>query len=264
MVSAAFAHSPEQGKKRWMTYLALSVCANVALLSAIELEQKVDMVLEIPVIRVNLMSMARPAPKAPEIVKAEIAPAAATPTYVAPVETTATAPQSIAPRAEKVTETMPAPAVEAAPVPKPALRPVTQTAAKPKPDPEPAAEMVRMEVAEPQPTAETPPVVSEPVVAEAMGDADSTVIYEATYRLQTPPVYPRRALELGQQGVVTLHAEVLPNGDPRDLKVAKSSGYRLLDMAALAAVKKWKFEPRNVDGNAVASWVRVPVNFVIQ
>ncbi|MEX0583882.1 MAG: energy transducer TonB, partial [Sneathiella sp.] len=84
------------------------------------------------------------------------------------------------------------------------------------------------------------------------------------YRHQIPPSYPRRALDLGQQGTVTLHAEVLPSGDPRELKIAKSSGHRLLDMAALAAVKKWKFEPTNVNGSAVVSWVRVPVNFVIQ
>ncbi len=96
------------------------------------------------------------------------------------------------------------------------------------------------------------------------GKQASTVIHEANYRKQTPPTYPRRALELGQEGMVTLHAEVTPAGLPRELKVAKSSGHRLLDMAALAAVKKWEFEPTNVNGNTITSWVRVPVRFVIQ
>lgn len=90
------------------------------------------------------------------------------------------------------------------------------------------------------------------------------VIQQARYRRRFPPVYPRRSLELGQQGMVTLHAEVLPNGFPDELKVAESSGYRLLDMAALAAVKKWEFEPTTVNGSAVISWVRVPVHFVIK
>ena len=90
------------------------------------------------------------------------------------------------------------------------------------------------------------------------------VIHQARYRRRIPPDYPRRAFELGQQGMVTLHAEVLPSGFPDELKVAKSSGYRLLDVAALAAVRKWEFEPTTINGSAVTSWVRVPVHFVIE
>lgn len=96
------------------------------------------------------------------------------------------------------------------------------------------------------------------------GAENTTVVHEAQYRHQTAPVYPRRALDLGQQGTVTLHAKVLPSGRPGELKVVHSSGHRLLDMAALSAVKKWKFEPTNINGDAVVSWVRVPVNFIIQ
>ena len=96
------------------------------------------------------------------------------------------------------------------------------------------------------------------------GRAATTVIREASYRYQRPPTYPRRALELGQQGTVTLHAQVAPDGLPRALKVVQSSGYELLDNAALTAVKKWEFEPVHVDGEAVAGWVRIPVRFVIE
>ena len=96
------------------------------------------------------------------------------------------------------------------------------------------------------------------------GAQAATVVHNANYRKRTPPMYPRRAVELGQQGVVLLHAEVLPDGHPRDLKIVQSSGHRLLDVAAVAAVKTWQFEPSNVDGAPVTSWVRVPVRFVIQ
>lgn len=247
-------------------YVALSVCANAALLHAVELYRRVDLALEMPAIRVNLMSMARPAPKVPELVRAEAAPLTA-PAPIPPVETATAAPRKIAP----VVEQAPAMITEVAkPLPKPLPKPaekIVRPQPEPKiaePDPEPVREVAAVQEAAPAPKADLKPVVSEPVAAEAAGASDSTVIYEATYRLQVPPVYPRRALELGQQGLVLLHAEVLPNGDPRELKIAQSSGHRLLDMAALAAVRKWKFEPRNVDGNAVTSWVRVPVNFVIQ
>lgn len=96
------------------------------------------------------------------------------------------------------------------------------------------------------------------------GQQDSTVIHEAEYRRKTPPNYPRRALDLGQQGAVSLHVLVNAKGLPKELKVASSSGYRLLDKAAIAAVKKWEFIPAHSAQGSAGSWVRVPVNFVIR
>ena len=113
-------------------------------------------------------------------------------------------------------------------------------------------------------TKEAALIESVDTLSRASGKLASTVIHKANYRRQTPPVYPRRALELGQEGTVTLHAEVIPTGRPRTLKVAESSGHRLLDRAALDAVRKWEFEPKNVDGSMVTSWVRVPMRFVIR
>ena len=95
------------------------------------------------------------------------------------------------------------------------------------------------------------------------GTSATTVIKNARYRKQTPPVYPKRSLELGQQGIVTIHAEILPNGKPKTMKVVKSSGYRRLDMAALSAVKKWEFET-GPQSPGTSTWVRVPVRFIIK
>ncbi|OUR75415.1 hypothetical protein A9Q83_18540 [Alphaproteobacteria bacterium 46_93_T64] len=101
-----------------------------------------------------------------------------------------------------------------------------------------------------------------PIAADKGKDA-STVIHKANYRKRTAPRYPRRAFELGQQGVVTLAALILPSGQPQSLKIEHSSGHRLLDKAALSAVKKWEFEPLVRNGQKIKSWVRVPVRFVI-
>lgn len=101
-------------------------------------------------------------------------------------------------------------------------------------------------------------------VANNKGQANATVIHKAHYRERTPPRYPRRAYELGQQGIVLLHALVSENGIARQLKIETSSGHRLLDRAALSAVKNWEFIPHSKNGQKVQSWVRVPVNFVIQ
>lgn len=91
------------------------------------------------------------------------------------------------------------------------------------------------------------------------GQDASTVIHEAAYRRQIPPRYPSRAFELGQEGTVELHALIEPDGHPQELKIAHSSGYPLLDDAALTAVKRWEFEVAGA-----AQWVRVPVQFTIQ
>ncbi|MFT6557584.1 energy transducer TonB [Sneathiella sp.] len=96
------------------------------------------------------------------------------------------------------------------------------------------------------------------------GDADVSIIGTANYRRKTPLRYPKRALDLGQQGTVKLHVHITPDGTPTELKIARSSGYRLLDKAALAAVQKWEFVPRKQGATTVASWVSVPVDFVIR
>jgi len=101
-------------------------------------------------------------------------------------------------------------------------------------------------------------------VADNHGHANATVIQNAKYRERTPPRYPRRAYELGQQGSVLLHALVTEEGIARELKIETSSGHRMLDRAALSAVKRWEFVPHMRNGQRVQSWVRVPVNFVIQ
>ncbi len=46
-----------------------------------------------------------------------------------------------------------------------------------------------------------------------------------------------------------------------DLRVVASSGHRILDRAALSAVRKWRFEPGTEDGEKKAMWVKIPINF---
>lgn len=90
------------------------------------------------------------------------------------------------------------------------------------------------------------------------------LITDANYRRSVPPTYPRRAVEMGQQGTVLLHALINETGNTQRIKLAQSSGHGLLDKAALAAVKKWEFEPTTQGGRSIQSWVQVPVEFVLQ
>jgi protein TonB len=54
---------------------------------------------------------------------------------------------------------------------------------------------------------------------------------------------------LQEEGVVELRLELLQNGTVRALEVARSSGFRRLDEAALSAAKTWRFNPRTGGGD---------------
>jgi len=53
-------------------------------------------------------------------------------------------------------------------------------------------------------------------------------------------------------------------GRVEELEVAESSGYGVLDKAALKSVRRWRFFPAEKAGLRVASQVRVPVRFKLR
>jgi protein TonB len=91
------------------------------------------------------------------------------------------------------------------------------------------------------------------------------VIREARFREPpTPARYPSRAIDLSQQGTVIVRALVAPDGKADEIVVWRSSGYALLDAAALRAVRGWSFEPASVGSRRITAWVEVPVRFAIR
>ncbi len=76
-----------------------------------------------------------------------------------------------------------------------------------------------------------------------------------------PPEYPERARRNEFEGRVVLRVQVLPNGTSGAVSVQKSSGYDILDQAALAAVKKWRFVPAKRGETAVSASLDVPIIF---
>jgi protein TonB len=74
-------------------------------------------------------------------------------------------------------------------------------------------------------------------------------------------MYPTAARRRGIEGRVLLEVAVDADGRAVAVRVAESSGHRLLDEAALRAVRDWRFTPARQDGRAVAAKVRVPVTF---
>lgn len=55
-----------------------------------------------------------------------------------------------------------------------------------------------------------------------------------------------------------------PDGAPGRVAVDRTSGFDILDSAAVKAVKRWRFHPARRGVDARASWVRVPVSFKLK
>lgn len=82
-----------------------------------------------------------------------------------------------------------------------------------------------------------------------------------SYRKLRPPKYPPQAIRQQQQGKVMLKVLVGADGTPEEITVEKSSGSRLLDQAAIAAVKTWVFNSGMKDGKASRGYALVPIEF---
>ena len=85
-----------------------------------------------------------------------------------------------------------------------------------------------------------------------------------SYGFTPRPGYPAVAIRRGYEGSVLLNVRVLPNGKPEEVTIFRSSGHKVLDNAALKAVKKWKFVPAQRGFKAVSSWVKVPIEFRLE
>jgi len=78
---------------------------------------------------------------------------------------------------------------------------------------------------------------------------------------QVRPSYPAAPRRLGIQGTTMLRVQVLADGRIGDVLVEESAGHPELDAAATDAVRRWRFDPARRGTEAVAMWVRLPVEF---
>src|SRR2546422_8726131 len=75
------------------------------------------------------------------------------------------------------------------------------------------------------------------------------------------PEYPRAAREAGLEGTTVLQVLVLSTGAFGSVTIHKTSGYAVLDEAALIAVKTWRFVPAMDGSFPLRSVVRLPIRF---
>lgn len=146
----------------------------------------------------------------------------------------------------------PPPRILAAP-PKPAEAPAPFTVEAPPPEP-PAPAPVQQVEAPPAPPAPAP-APPPPVVIPA-----------SAVRLLVQPtlVYPRASQRLNETGTVLLNIFIDERGLPAQVRVKKSSGVPRLDEAAVLAYQRARFEPYTVNGQPVAGWASIPIEFVLE
>ncbi|MGQ4661427.1 TonB family protein [Lysobacter sp. F6437] len=154
--------------------------------------------------------------------------------------------------------------------------PVPVEVAPPKaiPDPKPVAATPTPPIEAPQPMVapqpmDIPVVPATPVaITPAVEPASQpTTMTGATlrYAAAPPPPYPVRALRAGAEGTVLLEVLVDTDGQPLEVTIARSSGHRELDRAALRHVlAHWRFQPALRDGHPVRAIGLVPIGFSLQ
>jgi len=225
--------------------------------------------------------------------------APATPPSVAPAEpeTPPVKKAAVDPMDIPVPDVVPVPVPERpAPVPKtePKPRPEPKAAAKPKPDvtPRKASETPKPKAAAAPSTPKPAKANAEPAsadtpsskpkatpkttgTAESAGDptgsATKTAAAEAPPIIRkpaflvppAPPAYPKAAQRRNQEGTVIIRARIVQPGRPDEVRIARSSGHRLLDEAAVRAAAQYQFAAHKIGDQIVAAWVEIPFPFVL-
>ncbi len=158
-----------------------------------------------------------------------------------------------------------------APVEPPPPKPIAREEIKPseipipaetKPIPQPTVEITKA-----TPPSQTPVEIHgdgsapEPGRDVTTQKAEVGVRAEPNYKKNPEPPYPLAARRRREQGLVMLTVKVTAQGRAAKVELKKSSGYPLLDEAALNAVRGWEFQPARAGSTAMESEIEVPVRF---
>ena len=109
-------------------------------------------------------------------------------------------------------------------------------------------------------TAPAPPAPS-PKPAEPVSLASDLSV---SCPVRTPPTYPALARRMGEEGEVVLRVELSEDGQIASARVATSSGFRRLDEAALAAIKNWRCNAAQREGQPVRAVAIQPFTFSLE
>lgn len=120
------------------------------------------------------------------------------------------------------------------------------------------------EAVEPLPAPVTDETPVPPAPPRPTGPVTLASELAVTCTQRTPPPYPPLSRRLGETGKVVLRVELDETGRVSAAQVVTGSGFDRLDSAALAAVRNWRCQPAQRDGQAVRSVATQPFNFTLE
>lgn len=100
-----------------------------------------------------------------------------------------------------------------------------------------------------------------PLLVASINDEYIPPISSSRYLHNPKPDYPRIARKRGMEGLVMVNVRVNREGHPIEALIHTSSGYGVLDRAALRTVRSWRFEAARRGNTRVEGEVLVPINF---
>ncbi|HVZ31666.1 MAG TPA: energy transducer TonB [Polyangiaceae bacterium] len=166
----------------------------------------------------------------------------------------------------------PVPPQQATPPPAPRPRVQRSRSEPTPPDSTPSAAAAEPPLATPAPSQPAPPAPASgppsttPVafVPVAAPPKQYLSVRQPTYATSVEPAYPLVARRRHEEGVVTVRLFINELGSLDKLELAKSSGFPLLDDAALAALRQCRFVPAYRANVPVPSRAEVEVRFQLQ
>jgi protein TonB len=108
--------------------------------------------------------------------------------------------------------------------------------------------------------------VARSALAQATSPAQADVqlpLSDADYLHNPRPHYPSTSQRLNEQGRTTVRVLIGTNGLAERAEIAKSSGYKRLDDAAINTVMRWRYVPGKRGGVAESMWFDVPINWTL-
>ena len=98
-----------------------------------------------------------------------------------------------------------------------------------------------------------------------IGPAGAIVDSDAIPLVRIEPTYPPRAAERGIEGWVEVEFTISPRGTVEDPVVVAYHPSSIFNNAALRAIRRWKYNPKIVNGKPVArKGVKVHLEFELE
>ncbi|MDR0533457.1 MAG: energy transducer TonB [Verrucomicrobiales bacterium] len=126
----------------------------------------------------------------------------------------------------------------------------------------PVSQVTEYRPADEKPSVGSPGTLTAKMFAAGNGGAKTAA--QPVYLHNPPPSYPTSARERSQEGRVLLRVSIGVDGAVSGIKVQRTSGYPVLDDAALAAVRKWVFSPATIGGVKVEDTIDLPIVFSLK